>query len=148
MTTVKPVICSCLLASVLLIASCESSRRARSMKVQYKTTYINQFKLLYFRQLLAKSYNHSNAVQEMISTDHSAFTEPILTDEDFTLIDSFTTIDNQYLVADSAEGHRRAEGSKGKRPLGYIMEKLNSKWLDSLAKQRLKINGAPDSWIR
>jgi hypothetical protein len=96
--------------------------------------------------LLLKSYNNSYAVREIIATDHSGFTEPILSEEDYKLIDSLTTVDNQRLILDSTEGHRRAEGSNGKRPLGYIMEKLNSKWLDSLAKQRLKVNGIPSSW--
>lgn len=102
--------------------------------------------MTYFRQLLVKSYNNSNVVQEIINTDHSGFTEPILTDEDYKLIDSLTTIDNQHLIADSTEGRCRAEGAQGKRPLGYIMDKLASKWLDSLAKQRLKLNGNPNSW--
>jgi len=41
---------------------------------------------------------------------------------------------------DSAQGVRRAEGSQGKRPLGFILHKLNSKWLDSLAKTRYKLS--------
>jgi hypothetical protein len=126
--------------------SCEGSRRTSSLKAQYKDTYLNQFKLSYFRQLLAKSYNNSNNVREIINADHSGFTEPILTEDDYKLIDSLTTIDNQHLIADSIEGRRRAEGAQGKRPLGNIMDKLTSKWLDSLAKQRLKLNGNPNSW--
>jgi hypothetical protein len=97
---------------------------------------------------LIKSYNNSSAVREIINTDHSGFTEAILSEEDFKLIDSLTTVDNQRLIADSTEGYRRAEGSNGKRPLGYIMDKLNNKWLDSLAKRRLKVNGIPSSWTK
>ena len=74
------------------------------------------------------------------------FTEPVLTEEDYKLIDSLTTIDNQNLIADSTEGRRRAEGAQGKRPSGYIMDKLSNKWLSSLAKRRLKLNGVPSSW--
>ena len=74
--------------------------------------------------------------------------EPILTDEDYRIIDSLTALDNQHLIIDSIEGHRRAEGAKGKRPLGYVMNKLTSKWLDSLAKQRLKKTGVPSSWTK
>jgi hypothetical protein len=126
--------------------SCESTRRTATQKEQFKAIYLNQFKLTYFRQLLAKSYNNSNAVQEIIGADHSGFTEPILTADDHHLIDSLTTIDNEYLKVDSTEGNRRAEGAQGKRPLGFIMQKLKGKWLDSLAKQRLKLSGVPDSW--
>lgn len=126
--------------TLLFIAlSCNSSRQSASYKAQLNATYIHQFKLTYFKQLLAKSYNNSPAVKEIINTDHSGFTEPILAPEDFTFIDSLTTIDNQRLVTDSISGKRRAEGAQGKRPLGFIMDQLNSKWLDSIAKRRLKM---------
>lgn len=135
-----------LLTISLISTSCESTRRTSSLKRQYKEIYIDQFKLTYFRQLLIKSYNNSSAVREIIYTDHSGFTEPILNEEDYKLIDSLTTVDNKHLVADSTEGNRRAEGAQGKRPLGFIMDKLSGKWLDSLAKQRLKSNGIPSYW--
>ena len=106
--------------------------------------YIDQFKLTYFRQILINSYNNSNAIQEVISSDHSGFTEPVLTEDDFKLIDSLTIIDNERMKIDSMQGHRRAEGAKGKRPLGYILEKLNNKWLDSLANKRYKSSGVKE----
>ena len=110
----------------------------------YKSIYVDQFKLTYFRQLLTKSYNNSKAIQEVISSDHSGFTEPILTTNDFKLIDSLTTFDNDKIKIDSTEGNRRAEGAQGKRPLGFILDKLKSKWLDSLAIKRYKISGAKE----
>jgi hypothetical protein len=131
---------------IITYSACDTTRGTPSIKAQYKEVYLDQFKLTYLRKLLTKSYNNSNAVQEIINTDHSGFTEPILTEEDYKLIDSLTTIDNQNLIADSTEGRRRAEGAQGKRPLGYAMDKLTSKWLDSLAKKRLKVNGVPSSW--
>ena len=146
MRTTKAALYFFLFTISIMNPSCEGSRRASSQEAQYKDTYLNQFKLSYFRQLLAKSYNNSNNVREIINADHSGFTEPILTEDDYKLIDSLTTIDNQHLIADSTEGRHRAEGAQGKRPLGYIMDKLTSKWLDSLAKQRLKLNGNPNSW--
>ena len=146
MLITRLLIYSVFLTTLLTTISCENSRRTQSLKAQYKDIYINQFKLTYFRQLLIKSYDNSTAVREIINADHSGFTEPILSEEDFKLIDSLTTVDNQRLIADSAEGHRRAEGSNGKRPLGCIMDKLNNKWLDSLAKRRLKVNGIPSRW--
>jgi hypothetical protein len=141
MTMTKAIVYSILFIISLMCTSCEGARRTASLKAQYKDIYIGLFKMTYFRQLLTKSYNNSNAVQEIIRGDHSGFTEPILTMDDYKLIDSLTTIDNQLLVLDSAEGHRRAEGAQGKRPLGYIMEKLAGKWLDSLAKRRWKVSG-------
>ena len=69
-----------------------------------------------------------------------------MSEGDYKLIDSLTTIDSNRLVADSVEGGRRAEGAQGKRPLGFIMQKLSGKWLDSLAKRRLKLNGVPNFW--
>lgn len=107
----------------------------------YKSIYIDQFKLTYFRQILSKGYNNSKAIQEIISSDHSGFTEPILTEDDYKLIDSLTTIDNEKMKIDSTEGNRRAEGAQGKRPLGFILNGLNSKWLDSIAKKRYKNSG-------
>lgn len=77
----------------------------------------------YFRQLLARSYNNSAAVRELIKADHSGFTGPVLTTEDYAFIDSLTTLDNEQLKIDSAAGARRAEGAEGKRPLGYMMRK-------------------------
>jgi hypothetical protein len=146
MGTTKSILFSFLLIITLTTISCDSTRRTHSPKAQYKEIYLDQFKLTYFRQLLIKSYNNSNAVQEIVRADHSGFTEPILTEDDYRLIDSLTTIDNQHLIADSTQGHRRAEGAQGKRPLGYIKDRLTSKWLDSLAKQRLKISRVSNSW--
>jgi len=148
MTTLNPIFSCVLLSTLLMTISCESSHRTQSLKAQYKEIYLDQFKLTYFRQLLKKSYNNSNAIREVIQDDNSGFTEPILSEEDYKLIDSLTTIDNQRLISDSTDGHRRAEGAQGKRPLGYIMDKLSSKWLDSLAKRRLKLNGIPSYWTK
>ena len=125
----------------IISASCYGTTSPTSDSDENDDIYLNQFKLTYFRQLLTKSYNNSTSVQEIISGDHSGFTEPLLTEDDYKLIDSLTAIDNQHLILDSTQGRQRAEGAQGKRPLGYIMEKLTGKWLDSLAQQRLKVNG-------
>lgn len=142
----KPGYYAALLSIPFFLFSCESTRRMNAQKEQLKAIYLDQFRLTYFRKLLVKSYNNDPAVQEIIEKDHSGFTEPVLTPDDLRLIDSLTTADNEYLKIDSAEGIRRAEGAEGKRPLGYIMDKLRSKSLDSLAKKRLKISGVSESW--
>jgi len=120
---------------------CKNTNNLTSKKAIYKAIYIDQFKLTYFRQILIKGYNNSKAIQEIISLDNSGFAEPVLTEGDYKLIDSLTTFDNEKMRIDSTEGDRRAEGAKGKRPLGFVLERLNSNWLDSLAKKRYKISG-------
>ena len=140
------ILSSIIFVIIMFASSCDSTRRITSQKKQLKEIYLDQFKLTYLRQLLRKSYNNSNAVQEIIINDNSGFTEPFLTANDLHIIDSLTTLDNEYLKVDSAQGIQRAEGANGKRPLGFIMKKLTSKWLDSLAKRRLKISGVSDSW--
>lgn len=147
--TVKSIfICFILFVASIPGLQCKSSHDLAAKRKMLKEIYLNQFKLTYFRQLLIKSYNNSNSIKEIIYSDHSGFTEPIiLTESDNKLIDSFTTSDNEKLKADSIEGYRRAEGSDGKRPLGYILYKINSKWLDSLARHRLKLSGGPKRWM-
>ena len=121
---------------------CKSTHNSASQKAMYKSIYIDQFKLTYFRQILIKGYNNSKAIQEIISDDNSGFTEPILIEGDYKLIDSLTTFDNEKMKIDSTEGNQRAEGAQGKRPLGFILDRLiNSKWLDSVANQRYKYSG-------
>ena len=107
----------------------------------YKSIYIDQFKLTYLRQMLAKGFNNSKAVQEIIKFDKSGFTEPVLTTDDFKLIDSLTTVDNlkMQMVSTKRLG-RVAEGAEGKRPLGFILDKIESKVLDSIAYERYKIS--------
>jgi len=135
-----------LLTAIIGGLSCEGSHKLTSKNKQFKAIYIDQFKLTYFRQMLIKGYNNSNAIQEIIDNDHSGFTEIILTLDDYKLIDSLTKIDNIKLVADSTIGDTRAEGAQGKRPLGFIMHKLRSKWLDSLANERYKISNVKEMY--
>lgn len=121
---------------------CKSVQSPASRRAMYKSIYIDQFKLVYFRQMLVKGYNNSKAIQEIIQLDHSGFTEPILTLDDYKLIDSIATADNLQMQIDSARSLGRvAEGAEGKHPLGVILGKLNSKWLDSLANKRYKRSG-------
>jgi len=145
MTTKTVLIYLVFLSDSFVGLKCKSTQNSTSQKAMYKATYIDQFRLTYFRQLLIKGYNNSNAIQEIISNDHSGFTEPIiLTEDDYKLIDSLTTVDNEKMKIDSTEGNRRAEGAQGKRPLGFILNKLKSRWLDSLANERYKTSGVKE----
>ncbi|HRO84789.1 MAG TPA: hypothetical protein PK110_08220 [Niabella sp.] len=126
---------------IVLIMGTSCSYHSRSFSNgQMKKIYIKQFKLTYIRMLLLKGYNYSDAVKEIIGKDNSGFAEPILFEEDYHLIDSFTTIDNDKMKLDSIEGIDRAEGAQGKRPLGYLIDIMKSKFLDSLSKSQYKIN--------
>ena len=133
---------SMLLTIIILVCSqCQFTKRSRFLRKEYKSIYINEFKLTYFEKMLIKGYNNSNTIKEILNFDHSGFTETVLTENDYKLIDSLTTLDNQAMVIDSSWGKKRAEGSQGKRPLGFILNKFNSKWLDSLANKRYKKSG-------
>ena len=141
MTTNKIFIFIFVLLVSLNVLQCKSPQNSTSKRAMYKSIYINEFKLTYFRQMLIKGYNNSNAIQEIISKDNSGFTEIILTEDDYKLIDSLATLDNEKMKIDSTVGNRRSEGAQGKRPLGFILYRLNSKWLDSLANKRYKNSG-------
>jgi len=62
-----------------------------------KEIYVEKFKLIYIREYLTKNYNNSIA----INLDCSGFSEPILTMDDYKLIDSLTTIDSTKLTNDA-----------------------------------------------
>lgn len=132
---------SILLLSVFLAQSV-AAQRVQSERKQFKEIYISQFKLTYFRKLLLQGFNNSEAVKELIHFDRSGFTEPVLSEYDYRLIDSLVHLDNQYLVKDSTSSIGTvAEGAEGKHVLGYILNKLESKWLDRLATRRYKQSG-------
>lgn len=142
MTTSNKFIFLFFLLSTIAGFQCKSSLNSTSQTAMYKSIYIDQFKLTYLRKILIKAYNNPKAIQEIIQSDHSGFTEPILTLNDEKLIDSLTTIDNLSMQMDSTNSIGRvAEGAEGKHTLGFIPDKLKSKWLDSIARKRYKKSG-------
>lgn len=122
----------------LFLMSCESSHTITYNK-QMKESFIYDFKITYFRKLLLAGYNNADDAMSLIKRDQSGFGEIILSLDDYHLLDSIAKIDNDFMVKDSLDGNRRAEGTQGKRVLGYALNKYESKWLDSLAKARSKI---------
>ncbi len=121
---------------ILVFISCGSTKEDR----QLKEVYILEFKTTYFKDLLRKGFNNNKGYSDAVRIDHSHFTEPILSTQDYKYIDSLTTIGNKFMATDSLESYgRRAEGAEGKIVFYYALEKYNSKWLDSICKKRFKI---------
>ena len=81
---------------------------------------------------------------EVLKQDHSGFAEPLVTEDDLNFIDSIAEKHHNEIIVDSTKV--RAEGSNGKRPLGFILEKLESNWLDSIARKRFNLSGLPKDW--
>ena len=127
---------------IMLLVQCKTTDQVKSERRQFKEVYIDQIKLTYFRKILIAGFNHSENVKSLIRFDRSGFTEPILSEYDENLIDSLVNLDNQYMMADSSNRIGRvAEGAEGKHVLGYILNRLEGKWLDSLANSRFKQSG-------
>jgi hypothetical protein len=136
-----------LLLPLVIGLQCTTSHNLTSQKAMYKSIYLDQFKLTYFRKLLIKGFNNSEAIQTIIQFDRSGFAEPILTVEDLQLIDSLTTIDNLKMQMDSTNSIGRvAKGAEGKHPFAYMLNRCNGKWLDSLASKRYKLSGVKKNW--
>jgi hypothetical protein len=108
----------------------------------FKKTYLMQFKLVYTRKLLQEGFNNSISINNILDTDPRGFTERILSDADYHLIDSLVYRDNQIMMADSTNRIGMvAEGAEGKHVIGYLISKFEHKWIDSLAKVRYKTLG-------
>ena len=130
-----------LLLFIPLLFSCKTSQyETWASKKEMKEIYIDDFKLIYFKKLLIAGYNNTNEIKNVVRSDNSGFSEPILTDEDHHLIDSLVKADNNTMIKDSINRVGRvAEGAEGKHVLAFVLEKYQSKWLDQLAKERFKI---------
>jgi hypothetical protein len=125
-----------MLCSLLLF--CKTPHRIIEKK-QMEEAFIYDFKITYFKKLLLIGYNHSDDIKSVLKKDQSGYGEIILSLDDYHLLDSIVKLDNVVMMKDSLNGNRRAEGTQGKRILGYALKKYESEWLDSLAKARYYI---------
>jgi hypothetical protein len=130
-------------ASVLLLiflfVQCKTMKENRHDIKDFKTTYLYQFKLTYTRKLLQTGFNYSASINKILETDPQGFTERILSDADYHLIDSLVYMDNQIMKTDSTNRIGMvAEGAEGKHVIFYLINKYESKWIDSVAKVRYK----------
>lgn len=124
----------------VFIFSCKNTNVTKSYTRQIKESYIYDFKIKYFKKLLVVCFNNSESIKNIVHEDRSGYGEPILSIEDYNLIDSFTKIDNKLIIVDSIKKVGKvSEGAQGKHVFSYALFKFESKWLDSLAKVRYEI---------
>lgn len=127
------------LLSMFFFVQCKTMKENRTEIKQFKSTYLYQFKLTYTRKLLQAGFNHSAAITSILETDPQGFTERILSDADYQLIDSLVYLDNQIMMTDSTNRIGMVvEGAEGKHVISYLINKFEHKWIDSLAKVRYK----------
>jgi len=127
---------------MLLFIQCRTTQIKWSVTKGHKQLYIEQFRLTYFRKILQAGFNQSEAINSIIKFDMSGFTEPLLSEEDYKLIDSIVYIDNLKMKTDSINRIGRvAEGAEGKHVFGFVLDKLRNKYIDSIAKKRYKTSG-------
>jgi len=125
---------------VLLAAACKAPQVSETDQNQIEESYVYDFKINYFRKLLREGFNNSDAIRNVLASDHSGYGEPILSEDDQKLIDSLVKIDNKNMVSDSLKRIGTvAEGAQGKHVLDYSLFKYQSKWLDSIAKARFQM---------
>ncbi|RYD94196.1 MAG: hypothetical protein EOP50_09890 [Sphingobacteriales bacterium] len=130
-----------LIVGVLCI-QCKTAQQTTQAENEFRAVYKEQVKLTYLRKLLGNAFNQSLAVREILASDHSGFTEPLLSREDDTLLDSLVAIDGNRLRLDSAQrAGRVAEGAEGKHVLSLVLQRVGSGWLDSLAEDRYRRQG-------
>ena len=100
-----------------------------------KNNYVTEFKYRYFQESLKKGFNNNVEIIKLFEIDHSGYTEPILSDESYNLINKLARKANEIMVQDSLRFiGRRAQGGIGKRVFSKCLSDFNSKWLDSIAK--------------
>lgn len=123
----------------IVLIGCSHSKEMTYNK-HMKESFLEEFKVTYFKKLMSEAFNKSPEIKTVLFYDKSGYSEPILSLQDMNLIDSLVKMDNQTLVKDSINriGHT-AEGSQGKHIFSYALYKIESKWMDSLAKARAKI---------
>ncbi|UOK42180.1 MULTISPECIES: hypothetical protein [Flavobacterium] len=127
---------------LILLFGCKTQNQDRyhNEDDQYKEIYLDQFKLVYVKSLIRKCYNNSPSIERILDEDKSGFTEPLLTTDDYELIDSLTTIDKNKIQKDSILSIGRvAEGAEGKHIFTLLITKIESSDLKKLAKTRYKL---------
>lgn len=119
---------------ILVLNSCSSSKKLNSEK-----SFSEEFKFRYFQKSLLYSFNNSTEIKKILDEDKSGYSEPILNERAYIIIDSLAKETYLEIKTDSLNSiNRRAEGSSGKVVFGKILKKYNSKWLDKIIKEEYK----------
>jgi hypothetical protein len=122
----------------LFFFSCKIQNTRQSAEKMHEP-FIYVFKMTYFKKLLTEGFDRSPSIKEILQRDGSDYGEPILQQEDYSLIDSLVKIDNETMKQDSVKRVGRvSEGFQGKHVFNYTLSKYQSRWLDSLAETRYK----------
>lgn len=117
------------IALLILLTGCNSTKNVDQKR------YVEEFKYRYFQQCVKKGFNNSKEITTLFEIDKSGYSEPILTDHSYDLINNLSDIAYEKMKADSLNSiGRRAEGSAGKRVFYLTLNEFKSKWLDSIAK--------------
>ena len=112
-----------------------------SLSTKNKQLYIDEFKFRYFQLSLKKGFNNSTEIKKLLEIDKSGFSEPLLSDESYKIIDSLSNIASYNVRQDSINSiGKKADGSEGKLVLTKCLEDFNSKWLNSISKIQFKKN--------
>lgn len=120
----------------IIITSCSS------LKQEDERQYVEEFKYRYFQQCIKKGFNNSTEINTLFEIDKSGYSEPILSDHSYDLINNLSDISYAKMKADSLNSiGRRAEGSAGKRVFYPTLNEFKSKWLDSIAKAEYRKKG-------
>lgn len=129
---------SILFLTILFISGC-STTNSTNTNSQMEESYISDFKMQYFRKTLKAAFHNSEAINNVLAMDHSVYGEPILSADDYSFLDSLAIAENQKMTQDSVNRIGKvSEGAQGKRVFDYVLQRMNSKWLDSIAKERSK----------
>ena len=129
-------------ASLLLTISflhCAKSEKPEEIRGMDEV-FLNEFKLTYFKKLYSVGFNRPPQLDTILLLDHSHFTEPVLSSDDYRFIDSLVDLDNKWMISDSASSIGRvAEGGEGKHVLNYVLCKMAGTEIEELALKRYKI---------
>jgi hypothetical protein len=121
----------------LMHVSCTPSQSNRIDKRERKEVYVYSFKMTYFKKMLLSGFDNSAEIKTIIGSDHSGYSEIVLSMDDFKFIDSVVAADRAKLSADSSTSiGRKAEGAEGKRIFDFVLERYQSKWLNDVAIRR------------
>jgi len=121
----------------VVISSCMAQKNNKVMAQE--TFWVNEFKEVYFKRCLKHGFNNRSEINQILSQDKSNSGDFPLGIENYRFIDSMAKVTSKKIKQDSINHPwKKIPDSTGKRVFKYCLDDYTSKWLDSLAKTRLK----------